>query len=138
MGGGAAEPPRPVWPRLPALAGDLAARGHQAGRRGPAGAGDAEIIRAFREQLLPAAATFQPEFVFISAGFDAHRQDPLAQLQVTEAGYATLTQMVMDIAARFAAGRIVSVLEGGYHPQALPRSVAAHLRVLMGQTAEAR
>ena len=104
----------------------------------PAGSGDAEIIRAFREQLMPAAETFQPEFVFISAGFDAHRQDPLAQLQVTEVGYATLTRLVMDIAERFAAGRIVSMLEGGYHLEALPRSVAAHLRVLMGHAAEER
>jgi acetoin utilization deacetylase AcuC-like enzyme len=96
----------------------------------PAGAGDAEIIRAFREQLLPAAAAFRPEFVFISAGFDAHQQDPLAQLQVTEAGYATLTRLVMDIAARFASGRLVSVLEGGYDLDALARSVATHLRVL--------
>jgi acetoin utilization deacetylase AcuC-like enzyme len=104
----------------------------------PAGSGDAEIIRAFREQLMPAAETFQPEFVFISAGFDAHRQDPLAQLQVTEVGYATLTRLVMDIAERFAAGRIVSMLEGGYHLEALPRSVAAHLRVLMGHAAGER
>jgi acetoin utilization deacetylase AcuC-like enzyme len=96
----------------------------------PAGAGDAEIIRAFREQLLPAAETFRPEFVFISAGFDAHQQDPLAQLQVTEAGYATLTRIVMDIAARYASGRIVSVLEGGYDLEALAHSVATHLRVL--------
>jgi acetoin utilization deacetylase AcuC-like enzyme len=98
----------------------------------PAGSGDAEIIRAFREQLLPAAEAFRPEFVFISAGFDAHQQDPLAQLQVTEAGYATLTRMVMDIAARFASGRLVSVLEGGYNLEALARSVAAHLQVLAG------
>jgi acetoin utilization deacetylase AcuC-like enzyme len=96
----------------------------------PAGSGDAEIIRAFREQLLPAAEAFQPEFIFISAGFDAHHRDPLAQLQVTEEGYATLTRMVMDIAARFAAGRIVSVLEGGYNLEGLSRSLAAHLQVL--------
>jgi acetoin utilization deacetylase AcuC-like enzyme len=96
----------------------------------PARSGDAEIIGAFREQLLPAAEAFRPEFIFISAGFDAHQQDPLAQLQVTEAGYATLTRIVMDIAARFASGRIVSVLEGGYNLEALARSVATHLQVL--------
>jgi acetoin utilization deacetylase AcuC-like enzyme len=83
--------------------------------------------------LWPAAEAFRPEFVFISAGFDAHQQDPLAQLQVTEAGYATLTRIVMDIAARFASGRIVSVLEGGYHLEALARSVATHLQVLAGR-----
>ena len=99
----------------------------------PAGSGDTAIIRAFRDQLWPAAEAFRPEFVFISAGFDAHQQDPLAQLQVTEAGYATLTRIVMDIAARFASGRIVSVLEGGYHLEALARSVATHLQVLAGR-----
>ena len=78
----------------------------------PTGSGDTAIVRAFRDQLLRQPEAFQPEFVFISAGFDAHQQDPLAQLQVTEAGYATLTRLVMDIAARFASGRIVSVLEG--------------------------
>ncbi len=98
-----------------------------------AGSGDKELIAAFRERLRPAANAFAPEFVFISAGFDAHHRDPLGQLQVTESGYANLTRIVKDIAERHAAGRLVSVLEGGYNLDALGRSVETHLRVLIGQ-----
>lgn len=96
----------------------------------PAGSGDAEILAAFREHLIPAADTFRPDFVLISAGFDAHDADPLANLQVTETGYAELTAIVTSLADRFAAGRIVSVLEGGYDLQALPLAVEAHIRAL--------
>lgn len=98
----------------------------------PAGAGDAEVIRAFREKLVPAAEKFQPEFVLISAGFDGHKRDPLAQLQLTEQGFAELTRILMDIAGRFAGGRVVSLLEGGYDLEGLSRSVEAHLRALQG------
>jgi len=96
-----------------------------------AGAGDAEIIRAFEDTLLPRAMTFNPQFVLISAGFDAHRDDPLAGLNVTETGYAALTRLVVGITQHCCPGRIVSVLEGGYHLEALSRSVEAHLRVMM-------
>ena len=95
-----------------------------------AGAGDDTIVTAFRERLRPAAAAFRPQFVLISAGFDAHQGDPLAHLQVTEAGYAALTRIVKTIADQHAGGRIVSVLEGGYYLDGLARSVEAHLRVL--------
>jgi acetoin utilization deacetylase AcuC-like enzyme len=94
------------------------------------GSGDQEIIGAFRDRLVPAAEAFQPQIVLISAGFDAHRDDPLAQLRVTEAGYSELTRIVVDLADRFAGGRLVSLLEGGYNLQALARSVEAHLRAL--------
>ena len=97
----------------------------------PSGSGDVEIIRAFQESLVPRALEFAPQLVLISAGFDAHRDDPMAGLQVTERGYAALTDIVMQIAQRCCAGRIVSVLEGGYHLEALGRSVEAHLRALM-------
>jgi len=96
----------------------------------PAGAGDKEVIRAFREKLVPAAEKFQPEFVLISAGFDGHQRDPLAHLQLTEEGFAELTRIVLEIAQRFAGGRVVSLLEGGYDLEGLSRSVEAHLRVL--------
>ncbi len=96
----------------------------------PAGSGDSDVIRAFREKLVPAAESFRPEFVLISAGFDGHRRDPLAQFQLTENGYAALTRIVKEIAERFASGRLVSVLEGGYDLEALSRSVEAHIRVL--------
>ena len=95
-----------------------------------AGDGDTEIIAAFKDRLLPAAEAFRPEFVFVSAGFDAHRDDPLAGLEVTAAGYRELTRIVMDIANSFAGGRLVSLLEGGYDLDALSRSVEAHVRQL--------
>ncbi len=94
------------------------------------GDGDREIVSAFTDKLLPAAEAFRPEFVFISAGFDAHRDDPLAGLEVTAAGYRELTRIVVDVATRFAHGRLVSLLEGGYELNALSRSVEAHLRQL--------
>ena len=96
----------------------------------PAGSGDADVLAAYREELLPRALAFRPELVLISAGFDGHRDDPLAGWRLTEAGYAELTRLVRQIADASAGGRIVSVLEGGYHPRALPRSVEAHLRAL--------
>ena len=96
----------------------------------PAGSGDAELIRAFQEELLPTALAFKPELVLVSAGFDAHRDDPLAGFTVTESGYAKLTQIVLKIVQACCPGRLVSMLEGGYHLQALSRSVEAHLRAL--------
>jgi acetoin utilization deacetylase AcuC-like enzyme len=68
--------------------------------------------------------------IFISAGFDAHREDDLGQLGLVEADYEWITQRIMSVAERHAQGRIVSCLEGGYNLSALARSVAAHLRVL--------
>ena len=73
---------------------------------------------------------FRPQMIFISAGFDAHREDDLGQLGLVEADYEWITRRVMGVAQRHAKGRIVSCLEGGYHLGALARSVAAHLRVL--------
>ena len=97
----------------------------------PAGAGDRELIRAFQEELVPKAIAFAPELVLISAGFDAHQDDPLAGLTVTASGYAELTRVVQTIAERCAKGRIVSVLEGGYNLRALGASVEAHLRAFL-------
>ena len=101
-----------------------------------AGGGNAEVVHAFQHKLVPAAEAFKPEFVFISAGFDAHQDDPLAHLQLTESGYKELTQIVKNIAARFANGRLVSLLEGGYDLGALSRSVETHLRTLADQPSE--
>lgn len=81
---------------------------------------------------LPRLEAFKPELIFISAGFDAHRLDDLGQLGLTEQDYAWITERVLDVARRHAKGRIVSCLEGGYHLDALARSVEAHLRVLAG------
>ncbi len=97
----------------------------------PAGSGDARVLQACQDELLPNAERFKPELVLISAGFDAHQDDPLAGLAMTETGYADLTRLVKGIAQRHSQGRIVSVLEGGYHLDALRRSVEAHLRALL-------
>ena len=97
----------------------------------PEGAGDAELLRVFRQELKPRALEFKPDLVLISAGFDAHRDDPLAGLKVTEAGYGELTRIVREIADTCCKGRVVSALEGGYNLLALGRSVEAHLRALL-------
>jgi len=97
----------------------------------PAGSGDAEYLRMFEEKLKPAAASFKPDFVFISAGFDAARDDLLGEMKISPEGYAKLTRIVRDIAERECQGRLVATLEGGYNLESLAASVEAHLRVLM-------
>lgn len=79
---------------------------------------------------MPRLEAFRPEMIFISAGFDAHREDDMGQMGLVEQDYAWITHRVMDVARRHAKGRIVSCLEGGYNLSALGRSVEAHLRVL--------
>ena len=91
-----------------------------------------EIRTLIEDQLLPRLEAFRPQMIFISAGFDAHREDDLGQLGLVEADYAWITRRLMAVAQRHAAGRIVSCLEGGYNLSSLARSVAAHLRVLAG------
>jgi acetoin utilization deacetylase AcuC-like enzyme len=96
-----------------------------------AGEGDEEYQAVFLKSLVPAADEFKPEFVIISAGFDAHKDDPLASMGLTEAGYANLTGIVAGIATRHAKGRILSSLEGGYNLTALAASVDAHINALL-------
>ena len=96
-----------------------------------AGDGDEEYHAIFLNVLLPAADAFKPEFVIVSAGFDAHRDDPLASMGLTEAGYSDLTGIVAGIAKRHAQGRLLSALEGGYNLTALSASVDAHLKALL-------
>jgi len=95
-----------------------------------AGCGDVEYREVFEKILYPAAQTFEPHLVLISAGFDAHRDDPLAGMNVTEDGYAQMTSIVRDIAERYCEGRVVSLLEGGYNFEALAHSVERHLHIL--------
>ena len=97
----------------------------------PAGSGDRDFLRAFSEKLVPAAGQFRPDFVLVSAGFDAHRDDPLGGMGVTTEGFAEMTRIVKRIAEEHCQGRLVSVLEGGYDPDGLAASVEAHLRILM-------
>jgi acetoin utilization deacetylase AcuC-like enzyme len=96
-----------------------------------AGEGDEEFHAIFLKSLLPAADDFKPEFVLISAGFDAHKDDPLASMGLTEAGYTDLTNIVAGIATRHAERRILSALEGGYNLRALAASVNSHIQALI-------
>ena len=93
----------------------------------PAGTGGAEFRQKYQARILPALKAFNPQLLLISAGFDAHQDDPLASLRLVTDDYSWLTQQLMAIAADCCAGRIVSVLEGGYHLQALAECVAAHV-----------
>jgi acetoin utilization deacetylase AcuC-like enzyme len=93
--------------------------------------GSEQFRKAFSTVILPALEAFGPEFVIISAGFDAHRADPLAQLMLVEADYAWATERLVEVAKKHAQGRIVSSLEGGYDLDALAESAAAHVAALM-------
>ncbi len=96
----------------------------------PRGADDAAYLKVFEEKLRPAALAFHPDLILISAGFDAHKDDPLGGMKLTADGYAALTTVVVEIAEKCCEGRVVSVLEGGYNLEALAESVAAHVRSL--------
>jgi acetoin utilization deacetylase AcuC-like enzyme len=95
------------------------------------GSGGAEFRDAYKEGILPALERFAPDFILISAGFDGHRGDPLANLSLTEDDFAWITREVCSLAKRVCAGRVVSLLEGGYDREALAASATAHVRALM-------
>lgn len=97
----------------------------------PAGSGDDDYRKVIQIEFQESISSFQPDLIMISAGFDAHRDDPLAQMNVSSNGFAELTQLVKDVAGRCCNGRIVSVLEGGYDLEALADSVCAHIQVLL-------
>jgi acetoin utilization deacetylase AcuC-like enzyme len=96
------------------------------------GSGGTEFRAAWRERLLPALRSFAPQLLLVSAGFDGHRRDPLAQLQLEAADYAWLTAELVAAAGRHCDGRIVSVLEGGYDLQALADCSVVHVAALAG------
>ena len=93
----------------------------------PAGSGDSEYATVFRDLLIPALQEFAPEFTLISAGFDAHYLDPLAGIEITADGFATLTDLILA----FTGGRVVSALEGGYSLEGVSESVVAHVERLV-------
>ena len=95
-----------------------------------AGSDGAAVRKVYGANWLPALEQFKPQMIFISAGFDAHREDLLGGMALVESDYAWLTAELMAVAARHAQNRIVSMLEGGYNLQALGRSVAAHVKTL--------
>ncbi|HYX66148.1 MAG TPA: histone deacetylase family protein [Burkholderiales bacterium] len=97
-----------------------------------AGAGSREFREAVREAWLPALEDFRPQLVLFSAGFDAHAEDDMAMLRFTDADYGWVTEQLQPIAERYAEGRMVSLLEGGYALSALGRSAVQHIRVLAG------
>jgi len=99
----------------------------------PPRAGDRELVEAFDGEVVPALEGFRPGLILISAGFDAHRADGIAGLELTEASYIHMTRKVCDLAERLCQCRIVSVLEGGYDFSSLSSSVVAHLRTLQGR-----
>jgi acetoin utilization deacetylase AcuC-like enzyme len=99
----------------------------------PAGCADAEYLRVFHDVIVPAAKKFEPEWILVSAGFDAHRRDPLGGMAVTEEGFAGMAELLLQLADQYAAGKIAFLLEGGYDLAALRNSVAAVLQVMQQQ-----
>ena len=96
----------------------------------PAGTGDDAYLDVFQRAILPRALAYRPDCVLVSAGFDAHYADPLAHMQVSEAGYRRMTEVVNEIAAVCSRNRLISVLEGGYNVDALGRCVTTHVATL--------
>jgi acetoin utilization deacetylase AcuC-like enzyme len=93
--------------------------------------GDQEYLEALRNEGLPRLRQFAPQFVMISAGFDAHAKDPLAQMNLTRSGYREMTRLVLDLAQESAGGRLITALEGGYNLEVLKECVEDHLRILL-------
>ena len=96
----------------------------------PAGATDSDYERAFSERIIPALDHFAPEAILISAGFDAHAEDPLAEIQLSTDAFTWMSRRVLEVADRHAGGRIISLLEGGYNLSRIGECVAAHLNEL--------
>ncbi len=116
--------------------GDGAGAGHNLNVPLTAGSGDAEYLSAVDSLIIPWVEAYEPELIMISAGYDAHVDDPLAGMRVTDSGFAAIAERVRDLANRVSNGRLVAVLEGGYDPDALARSVASTLRVFDGEDAD--
>lgn len=114
----------------PTEVGDGAGRGATINVGLPAGAGDAEMLDAFDRVFVPALVGFRPDLLLVSAGFDAHRADPLAGLRVSDAGYRAMAERLCGVADLVAGGRLVALLEGGYDLGALSRSLVEVLEVL--------
>jgi acetoin utilization deacetylase AcuC-like enzyme len=122
----------PWYPGTGALheTGEGAAEGTTINCPFPAGSGREQILGAFQKRLIPAAEEFQPDLVMISAGFDSRGGDPLGNFLLTDQDFSDLTNVVLEIADRYAGGRLVSVLEGGYNLNGLTAAVRAHCLAL--------
>lgn len=121
------------WPLYPGTGrpGETGIAHNVVNRPLPPNASGVEFRNAFETGVLPALRAFRPEFLLISAGFDAHRADPLAQLRLDEEDFAWATRALCAVADEVCAGRVVSALEGGYDLEATARSARAHVRALM-------
>ncbi len=95
------------------------------------GSGDDVYLSSFEKDIQAVLDIFKPELIMISAGFDAHKDDPLAGMQVTQSGFFEMTKILTDISRQYCQGRIISMLEGGYNLQALANSVEKHLQAMM-------
>ena len=95
--------------------------------------GDDEFLETFDREVIPEIESFRPDLILVSAGFDAHRDDPIADLDLTVRSYVHMTRRICEVADRFCGGRIVSVLEGGYNGASLAASAVAHLMTLQGR-----
>jgi len=99
----------------------------------PPHSGDREMMEAFEREVVPSIDAFRPELILLSSGFDAHRDDPIADLECTEGAYVHMTRRVLELADRHCGGRVVSVLEGGYRTDSLVSCAIAHIRTLQGR-----
>ncbi len=99
---------------------------------------DSDYSEIFKRILVPVCYEFKPEFIIVSAGFDAHRDDPLGGMALTEKGYGRMTEILLSLAERFANGRLILTLEGGYHLEALKNSVVAVIETLLGNKTEVK
>jgi acetoin utilization deacetylase AcuC-like enzyme len=111
-------------------AGEGPGRGTKLNIPMPPGSTDADYIAQFKSKVIPKLDLYKPEILMISAGFDAHADDPLAQIDLSDEGFAAMTSMLVQAANTHCHGRIISCLEGGYHLGALARSLVRHLQVL--------
>ena len=100
----------------------------------PHGQGDKEYISLFKKRIYPEIINYKPDLIMISAGFDAHINDPLGSMNITSEGFGKLTDIICEASDKVCKGRIVSVLEGGYNLEALGESVVFHLKSLIGKT----
>jgi acetoin utilization deacetylase AcuC-like enzyme len=125
------------WPWYPGT-GDASEHGDGQGKGKtincpfPAGAGRAQVLAAFQDQLFPAAKEFRPDIILVSAGFDSRLNDPLGLFLLNDNDFRALTQVMMDIAEQYCQGRLISVLEGGYNLEGLALATEAHVRTLLG------
>ena len=99
-------------------------------------AGDREYQTALENTFMPAWESYKPEFVLVSAGFDAYHRDPLANIDITEETFSAYTKALCEIADRHCTGRLISLLEGGYNLQAIPKLIESHISILMNYPGE--